>query len=247
MTYPTRCKRHPRTESSFLNSPFVFDPWTSTSRAFLARRRSNGGGGAWRVPGKCWAQELAISESWHSLLAERDVTVGNSQGGEWECLGKGCVEALVCRGPEKLCGVRERYHEIELWSPAVSLKESASFLRVSRGRNASPVHVPLSALWPQCGPGFTPLFSSPGTISRESSSGHFFSFVFVRNLTPGAKSCATHYRSLRGATCDAEWTASRFLVDTVPYICVFFFFSVEWVGYARRVEISGVASPSDGC
>lgn len=36
-----------------------------------------------RVPGKCWARELAVIESWHSLLAERDVTVGNNQGGAW--------------------------------------------------------------------------------------------------------------------------------------------------------------------
>ncbi|CAM9726855.1 unnamed protein product [Scytosiphon promiscuus] len=33
-----------------------------------------------RPPSKCWARQLAVMESWHSLLAERDITVGNSQG-----------------------------------------------------------------------------------------------------------------------------------------------------------------------
>ena len=37
-----------------------------------------------RLPRKCWARELAVRESWHSLLAERDVTVGNSEYSEWE-------------------------------------------------------------------------------------------------------------------------------------------------------------------
>lgn len=41
-------------------------PWMS----FLERR----------APSKCWARKLAVIESWHSLLAQRDITVGNSQG-----------------------------------------------------------------------------------------------------------------------------------------------------------------------
>lgn len=35
-----------------------------------------------KLPRKCWARELAVIESWHSLLAERDVTVGNSDASE---------------------------------------------------------------------------------------------------------------------------------------------------------------------
>lgn len=66
------------------------------NRMYLARQAdyepssasANGqrGGSPWGLrrwaPGKCWARELAVIESWHSLLAERDVTVGNCQGGK---------------------------------------------------------------------------------------------------------------------------------------------------------------------
>lgn len=48
----------------------------SDSSPFAALRR--------RLPRKCWARELAVIESWHSLLAERDVTVGNSEASAME-------------------------------------------------------------------------------------------------------------------------------------------------------------------
>ncbi|CAM9970012.1 unnamed protein product, partial [Ectocarpus fasciculatus] len=47
-------------------------PWMS----FLERR----------APSKCWARKLAVIESWHSLLAQRDITVGNSQGREEQAM-----------------------------------------------------------------------------------------------------------------------------------------------------------------
>lgn len=46
------------------------------------------------VPGKCWARELAVIESWHSLLAERDVTLGNDE--ESECLVEKCKDLSAC-------------------------------------------------------------------------------------------------------------------------------------------------------
>eukprot|EP00752_Nemacystus_decipiens_P012696 g11248.t1 len=63
----------------------------SPRRMFLARQTESraaaagqGGsqGNSWSFPSlsKCWARELAVIESWHSLLAERDITVGNSEG-----------------------------------------------------------------------------------------------------------------------------------------------------------------------
>ncbi|CAM9378091.1 unnamed protein product [Pylaiella littoralis] len=49
-------------------------PPTTTSAASQVGQSSR------RARSKCWARELAVIESWHSLLAERDITVGNSQG-----------------------------------------------------------------------------------------------------------------------------------------------------------------------
>ncbi|CAM9905700.1 unnamed protein product [Ectocarpus sp. 12 AP-2014] len=72
----------------------------SPRRMFLARQpdyrpasprpdaAAEGRGSPWmsfperRAPSKCWARKLAVIESWHSLLAERDITVGNNQGGQ---------------------------------------------------------------------------------------------------------------------------------------------------------------------
>ncbi|CAM9863830.1 unnamed protein product [Ectocarpus sp. 6 AP-2014] len=72
----------------------------SPRRMFLARQpdykpapprpdaAAEGRGSPWmsflerRAPSKCWARKLAVIESWHSLLAHRDITVGNNQGGQ---------------------------------------------------------------------------------------------------------------------------------------------------------------------
>lgn len=60
----------------------------SSSSGGAAAAQGGKEGSSWSFPGrrppsKCWARELAVMESWHCLLAERDITVGNSQGREW--------------------------------------------------------------------------------------------------------------------------------------------------------------------